>query len=184
VNPVRPVLLTTLLILVAACGGRTAIDEPLPSVLEATPGATASEPPPARTAPGPGYEVPPASEEPVSPAPAVTQSDTDWGRIWDALPASFPVYPGAVETEEAGGGEPVSAVFTVAETGTDEIVTWMQQRLELATYSTEALSGPLEDHAFVIDSVGDAGCRIETTVKPAGVLTFISVRYGADCPFE
>ena len=75
-------------------------------------------------------------------------------------------------------------MFTVGETGTDEIVSWMQQRLELATYSTEALSGPLEDDAFVIDSVGDAGCRVETTVKPAGGLTFISVRYGADCPFE
>ena len=181
--PRRPVLLTTLLVLLAACGGRTAIDEPLPSVLEATPGATASEPPPARTAPGPGYEVPPASEEPVSEAPVVTQTDTEWGRIWDALPAGFPVYPDAVETEEAGAGEPVSATFS-SPAAADEIATWLQSRLELATFSTEALSGPLEDGSFVLDSVGDEGCRIETTVAPAGGLTIITVRYGADCPFE
>ena len=176
-------LLTTLLVLLAACGERNAIDEPLPSVLEATPGATASEPPPARTAPGPGYEVPPASEEPVAQAAAVTQTDTDWGRIWDALPAAFPVYPGAVETEEAGGGEPVSATFSTA-AAADGLATWMQSRLELATYSTEALSGPLEDGSFVLDSVGDEDCRIQTTVAPAESLTIITVRYGAACPFE
>lgn len=182
-NPVGPGLLTTLLVLLAACGGQTAIDEPLPSVLEATPGATASEPPPARTAPGPGYEVPPASEEAVSEAPVVTQTDTDWGRIWDALPAGFPVYPDAVETEEAGAGEPVSATFS-SPAAADEIATLLQSRLELATFSTEALSGPLEDGGFVLDSVGDEDCRIQTTVAPAGGLTIITVRYGAACPFE
>ena len=176
-------LLTTLLVLLAACGERTAIDEPLPSVLEATPGATASELPPARTAPGPGYEVPPASEEPVSEAPVVTQTDTDWGRIWDALPAGFPVYPDAVETEETGAGEPVSATFS-SPASADEIATWLQSRLELATFSTVAFSGPLEDGSFVLDSVGDGECQIETTVAPAGGLTIITVRYGADCPFE
>ena len=113
----------------------------------------------------------------------MTKTDTAWGRIWDGLPAGFPVYPGAVESEEAGGGEPVSATFSVAG-APDEIATALQSQLELATFSTEALSGPLEDGGFVIDSVGDAGCRIETTVTPAGGLTLITVRYGADCPFE
>jgi hypothetical protein len=169
------------LLVVAACGGRTGIDEPLPSALEATPRATAGEPtePPAEPSVGEPSE-PPLSTEP----PPVTQTDTEWGRIWDALPAAFPVYPGAVESEEAGGGEPVSATFSIADAAADEIATWLQQQLELATYSTEALSGPLEDGSFVIDSVGDAGCRIETTVAPAGGLALITVRYGADCPFE
>lgn len=179
--PRRPLLLAGVLLLLAACSGSTGVDEPLASAAEATP-------PPTLAIPSdlPSVQAVPETDKPsAAEEPAVTQTDTEWGRIWDALPPSFPVYPGAVETEEFGGDNAaVSAVFTVAETGTDEIVTWMQQRLELATYSTEALSGPLEDDAFVIDSVGDAGCRIETTVKPAGGLTFISVRYGADCPFE
>ena len=132
----------------------------------------------------PSVQAAPETDEPASAEePAVTQTDTDWGRIWDALPASFPVYPGAVETEEAGDGEPVSATFSTA-AAADELATWMQSRLELATYSTEALSGPLEDGSFVLDSVGDEDCRIQTTVAPAGALTIITVRYGADCPFE
>jgi hypothetical protein len=169
------------LLLVAACGGRAGVDDPLPSAIEATPGETLAVPSDLTSLPlAPETDEPTATEEP----PPVTQTDTAWGRIWDALPAGFPIYPGAVESEEAGGGEPVSATFSVGGADAPEIATSMQQQLELATYSTEALSGPLEDGSFVIDSVGDGDCRIETTVKPAGGLMLITVRYGADCPFE
>ena len=177
--PRRSLLLAGVLLLLVACTG-TGTDDSLQSAVEATPGAATSEPagqgsePPA----GPSSAEPPATEE-----PAVTQTDTEWGRIWDALPARFPVYPDAVETEVAGAGEPVSATFSTPGAA-DEIATWMQSRLELATYSTEALSGPLEDGSFLLDSVGDEDCRVETTVAPAGGLTIITVRYGADCPFE
>jgi hypothetical protein len=166
-------------LLVVACSGRAGIDDPLQSALEATPGETLAVPSKLPSLPAvPETDKPTATEE-----PAVTQTDTEWGRIWDAVPAGFPIYPGAVESEEASGA-PVSAWFSVGETATDKIVTWLQQQLELATYSTVALSGPLEDGAFVIDSVGEAGCQLETTVKPAGGRTLIAVRYGAACPFE
>jgi hypothetical protein len=179
VIPRRPLLLAGVLLLVAACGGRSGTDDPLQSPLEATAPATLEIPSPLPSVPlMPETDKPTATEE-----PAVTQTDTEWGRIWDALPASFPVFPGAVESEEARSGEPVSATFT-ATAAADEIATWMQSQLELATFSTEALSGPLEDGRFVLDSVGDDGCMIETTVAPAGGLTIITVRYGADCPFE
>ena len=178
--PRRSLLLAGVLLLVA-CGGRTGVDDPLPSALEATPGATQAVPSDLESPPAaPETDTPSATEEP----PPVTQTDTAWGRIWDAVPAAFPVYPGAVESDEAGGGEPVSATYSVSGADPAEITTSMQQQLELATFSTEALSGPLEDGSFVIDSVGDGDCRIETTVKPAGDLTLIIVRYGADCPFE
>ena len=178
--PRRPLLLAAVL-LVAACGGRTGVDDPLPSAIEATPGETLAVPSDHQTpAVAPETEEPAATEEP----PPVTQTDTAWGRIWDALPAGFPVYPGAVESEEAGGGDPVSGTFSVGGADPAEVATAMQGQLELATFSTEALSGPLEDGSFVIDSVGDADCRIETTVKPAGGLALITVRYGAACPFE
>ena len=177
--PRRPLLLAGVVLLVAACSGSTGVDEPLASAAEATP-------PPSLAIPSDllSVQAVPETDEPsAAEEPAVTQTDTDWGRIWDALPASFPVYPGAVETEEAGGGGPVSATFSTA-AAADELATWMQSRLELATYSTEALSGPLEDGSFVLDSVGDEDCRIQTTIAPAGSLTIITVRYGADCPFE
>ena len=177
--PRRPLLLAGVLLLFAACSGGTGVDEPLASAAEATP-------PPTRANPSdlPSVQAVPETDEPsASEEAAVTQTDTDWGRIWDALPASFPVYPDAVETEEAGAGEPVSATFSTA-AAADELATWMQSRLELATFSTEALSGPLEDGSFVLDSVGDEGCRVQTSVAPAGALTIVTVRYGADCPFE
>jgi hypothetical protein len=175
----RPLLLAGVLLLVVGCSGRSGVDEPLTSAAEATPRPTLAIPPDLRSLPTvPETDKPTTGEE-----PAVTQTDTEWGRIWDALPAGFPVYTDAVETEEAGAGEPVSATFSSA-TAADEIATWLQSRLELATYSTEALSGPLEDGSFVLDSVGDEDCRIETTVAPAGGLTIITVRYGAACPFE
>ena len=179
--PRRLLLLAGALLLVAACSGRAGVDEPLASAIEATPGATLAVPSDLTSLPiAPETEEPTVTEEP----PPVTQSDTAWGRIWDALPAAFPLYPGAVEVEEAGGGEPASGTFSVGNGAPDEITTWQQQRLELATYSTVALSGPLDDGSFVIDSVGEADCRIETTVTPAGGRTLITVRYGADCPFE
>jgi hypothetical protein len=174
-------LLAGVVLLAAACGGRSGADDPLQSAIEGTPSPVAAE---LSEAPV-GSSGPEPSEAPRTPdAPPVTQTDTAWGRIWDGLPEGFPVYPGALESEEAGGGEPVSATFSVADTAPDEIATALQSQLELATYSTEALSGPLEDGGFVIDSVGDAGCRVETTVTPAGGLTLITVRFGADCPFE
>jgi hypothetical protein len=58
----------------------------------------------------------------------------------------------------------------------------MQGALETATFTTEALSGPFEDGSLVLDSVGDAGCRIQTTIAPLGGMTFVTVLYGAACP--
>jgi hypothetical protein len=78
----------------------------------------------------------------------------------------------------------VSATFSVPGTDAATVAQWLQAELEVATYSTEALSGPLEDGSFVLDSVGEGECRIETTVAPAGDLTLVRVRYGAACPFE
>jgi hypothetical protein len=63
-----------------------------------------------------------------------------------------------------------------------EIASWMQGALESATFSTVGLNGPFEDGSFVLDSVGDGDCRIQTTISRAGDTIFISVLYGASCP--
>ncbi len=128
-----------------------------------------------------------SSTEPVEPdtsgALQAGQTDTEWGRIWDELPAGFPTYPGSTIASDASS-EAVSGRFAISGGDPAEIASWLQAALEGATYSTEAMSGPLEDGSYVLDSVGDAACRIETTVAPLGGLTFISVRYGAGCPLR
>lgn len=122
-----------------------------------------------------------APAEPSGSAPETGQTDTAWGRIWDTVPAGFPVVPGAAPADDAGG-EPASARFAVAGGDPLAIAEWMQDALETATFSTEALNGPGEDGGYVIDSTGEGGCRIQTSIVPLGDTTFVSVLYGADCP--
>ena len=166
-------------VLVAGCSGgpgRTGVDDPLQSVLE----VTAAPSPDEVASPSTAVET----NEPPPSAGAVGQTETAWGRIWDGLPPGFPIYPDATATDRASSGEPVSAAFTAEGVDPAEIAQWLQTELEVATYSTEALSGPLEDGSFVIDSVGEGDCRIESVVTPAGDTTLLTVRFGAACPFE
>lgn len=109
------------------------------------------------------------------------QTDSDWGRIWDRLPAAFPVYPGAAPADEAQTG-PVSAIFAVEGHDAQTIAAWMQAELEPDGFRTESLNGPLEDGSFVLESVGEAGCQVEVAIAPLGALTTLTVRYGAACP--
>lgn len=126
----------------------------------------------------------------VTPTPEVTvpiqggQTDTEWGRIWDSLPTGFPVYPESVLSEEAASG-PASAVFVTPQVDPGDVASWFQDHLEEAAYSTEALSGPLEDGSYVIDSIGrDEDCRTEVTIAPLGGTISVTVRYGAGCPHD
>lgn len=151
----------------------------VPVVLGAC-GADVSPAPPSASPAGP-TPVPTVPGESASPSGPVGQTDTDWGRIWDALPDGFPRYPGSILTETRAG--PVSAEFAVG-ADPESITTWLQASLEGAGYSTEALSGPLEDGSRVIESIADGGCRVETVVTPLSGTTHVTVRFGAACPFE
>ena len=155
----RLALVVVLAMLSAACTG------PVPA---GTDGAASADPPAsASLAPGPS-------------AAPVAQTDTEWGRIWDAVPAGFPRYPGATTADDATR-EAVSDASVVAGVDPAEVGAWFQGALETGTFSTESMSS-LEDGSIVIDSVGDGGCRIQTRVAPLGEMVLITVLYGADCP--
>lgn len=123
----------------------------------------------------------PLPSEAQSPASAVGQTDTAWGRIWDGVPEAFPIYPGATRADDATT-EVMSATFALQGADPRTVVGWMQTELERATFATAALNGPLEDGSYVLESTGVSECRIEVAVAPLGGLTTVSVRYGAACP--
>jgi hypothetical protein len=160
----------TIIVFLAGCGSGGQTASTVPS------GAPSVEPGPTSSA----VATSPAASAPAS-AATVTQTDTEWGRIWDDVPPGFPRFPGSADAVDALP-DPVSATYSTANDDTAEIAAWMQEALETATFSTESLSGPLEDGSFVLESVGDGDCRVQVTVAPMGGLTFVMVRYGAACP--
>ncbi len=111
-----------------------------------------------------------------------TTTQTAWGRIWDALPDAFPVYPGANPTDTGEG--PASAVVDVPAT-TAKTVAWYDAALVKAGYSIEALAGPLEDGSTVIDAVGlHPTCRVQASIAPHGSRSIATILMAADCPFR
>jgi hypothetical protein len=156
---------------IAAEGCATSTSTPSPSAAAAAtpsvvPTATELETEPIDETPGPGSS-------------GITQTDTEWGRIWDALPQSFPVYPGAEETTDIGA--PASGQFVLPANVTTA-TTWMKTALD-ATGLRTTVSAPLEDGSQTLDSVGPNGCAARTTIAPTGGVTLMTILYGAKCPY-
>lgn len=167
----RPVLgsiaAVAVLVLAVACGSNQASSSP-----SAAPSSSPIASPDLTPVPGGSEGVP---------ATPPTQTDTEWGRIWDALPPSFPLPPDAVPAETGEG--PVTAQFAVG-ASVEDLATFMQAALEGARYSTESMSNPVEDGSVVIESVGDTpDCRVETRLTPQSGTTLLTIRFGAACPF-
>lgn len=123
----------------------------------------------------------PAASTAASTAPQTGQTDTEWGRIWDSLPADFPTYPGAAPAGEAAAG-PASATLTLDGDVAQAVSTWMAEQLKLQSFAVDPSATPLEDGRYVVDARREAGCRVEVTATPTGGQTTVTVRYGADCP--
>ncbi len=107
----------------------------------------------------------PDRREPALSAELPTQTDTEWGRIWDALPPSFPVPEGSVPTETGEG--PVSATFAVGASA-EQAAEFVMAGLVRGRYTIEGRSNPSEDGSVVIDAVGAApDCRVQVRLDAA-----------------
>ena len=146
----------------------------------ATSGATEAATEPATTAEQPLATALPSGQTSGPAVADVTQTDTAWGRIWDALPRSFPRYPGSELSTEVG--EPASGQLVVP-TDVDTATVWLKAALD-ATGLRTTVSGPLEDGSMRLDSVGANGCAVQTTIARTGTVTLETVLYGATCPFS
>ena len=166
-------LLVAALLMVGACG-----PEPVPGVPGASTGP--SDAPAASATAAPSAEGSPETSAEAS-AGGLTQTDTAWGRIWDGVPTGFPRAAGARDADDATA-EPVSDAYVVEGGDAADLASTLQAALEGATYSTESLSGPLEDGSFVLESTGATDCRVQTAIVPQGGLILVTVLYGAACP--
>lgn len=154
--------------------------------------ACASSSTPAPSGAGSTASTPAVSASPiVSPLPTQPgrtpeatspgQTDTTWGRIWDAIPSAVPIYPGAHPTETGAG--PASAILDARTTPPAEIVAFYQTALSRLGLTTVSRDGPREDGSYGL-LVGDgASCAVEITAAPLGGSTIITIMYGAGCPF-
>jgi hypothetical protein len=165
-----PLVLGVLLVLVACDTSSAPSADPTDAATAAASGSPAVSP---------GVSVAPVTPG-VSDAP-VGQTETEFGTIWDGVPEGFPRFRGGRDADDAGPA-PASDVYAIEGADAGLVAEWLQSAMEDATYSTEGLSGPFEDGGYELVSVGDADCRIRTTITPQGSMILVTVLYGAACP--
>lgn len=110
-----------------------------------------------------------------------SQTDTAWGRIWDALPISFPTPPGALPATDTGDGAK-SALLSVPALAPAAIAALYRDGLQSAGYRAD-IDGPLEDGSFEVRASDAATCVMLVSIVPAGSMNLVTVLYGAGCPF-
>jgi hypothetical protein len=122
-----------------------------------------------------------AAPSPGSGSGGTTQSDTEWGRIWDALPPSFPSPNGAIPATDTGEGA-TSAQLSVPRSVGD-VAGFFVAELG-ATGWTVNRDGPLEDGSIDVTATKGDACQLAISVLPVGDGSLVKVLYGAGCPFD
>ena len=175
-RPIRVALTAALAIaLVAGCSS-TASPSPTTAPQTATPGAPSATP--AVTS-----AVSPITTEAATPAPTQPgQSETDWERIWDDLPAGFPSYPGAHPTETGQG--PASAILDAGTAKPPQVTDFYRTAFASIGYDVISSDGPREDGSYELIVSDQGDCDVRITAAPLGGSTIITVMYGAHCPFS
>jgi hypothetical protein len=157
-----------LAVVVAGCGSG--------APATSTPGASAGRSP--LVAPS---GAPRASLAAGATATLPTTTDTEFGKIFDALPSTFPTLTGQ-EPADPGAG-PTSGSFAVNMT-----VTNARKLMEVQLIAqgwTVVVGSPLEDGSVVLEATGGkATCKTEVRFTPTSGTVIMSVLYGASCPFS
>lgn len=143
-------------------------------------GAGVTTPPPATASPFEPTPVPGGISQTPDPLPDdVTTTETDWGTILDAVPSTFPVFPGAGPAERLD--EPFSAAW-IAAADVEQVAGWYQEALPDQGFGVVELSDALEDGSRILDAWADIPeCRAQVAFRPAGESTMITVLYAAAC---
>ena len=170
-NPRFPILAVALAVLAIGCGSSAPVtSSPSPSASSRTPVA------PSLTA-VPGGPASPVVGATVGPP---TTTDTDFGTIFDSLPASFPTLPGQ-EPADTGAG-PTSGSFALNKTPQQAMLA-MRAALTGVDWTVD-VGSPLEDGTIVLEATHTpAGCKSEVRFTPLSGTVIMSVLYGASCPF-
>ncbi len=149
-----------------------------------TPTPVASQPTPVRSPSGQAAAISPAPTHLAGPSGSPGTIDTSTGKVWDALPASFPIYPGLEAAPQPG--MPTSGNLAMAGDHTSELVSWYGKALVLAGYDVGAPSPALEDGTrhLVAHRTGQSGCAVDVAIAPTGTMTFVSIGFGTGCAFS
>ena len=110
------------------------------------------------------------------------QSETEWGPIWDAVPANFPLVEGA---EPAEAPSAASAAYTIERSVlTPRAIADFYQAGFAAKSLGGRVDGPLEDGSVTSWGSNGYGCDVLVTILPRGDESLVTVLYGADCDFD
>ena len=177
----RPIGALALAIALGGCSGSAAGTPTARPAVSATPRATPAVPSRTlRPTIAPTKTTPPTAAPATPVATPVGTTQTPWGRILDAVPGEFPVFPDATVADPPADGA-VSGAW-VSKAPVSEVATWYRDALQAANFAKVDLGSPLEDGSRVIDVQGDLPeCKAQLTVKPLGGSTIITVLYGAGC---
>jgi hypothetical protein len=163
------IALSAVLLLAAGCGSTP--PPPIPSATVTT----------AHSPAAPSLTAVPGAPSPAATLPAT--SDTDFGKVWDAVPSSWPKMPGQSE----GGVASDASASLVVRGQPVALAGVLAAALEKRGWNVD-VGSPLEDGSVVLDATAQPpGCKAQARFSPdapGSDTDTLLIYYGATCPFN